>query len=190
MRIARDFHPRHTPARIIYATNVKDSYVTYVIVVSPVDELMNFGTRAPTWWHDAELSSFALKANEVETKIRLWETMQGSRFRSIPKEFVAGYCERCGLPLAKHVPHDPPGVPKPSNDSPPAAWSAWLKAALQLYQGALESLTDEEILAMPTGINKRWLKLLKVELEMRETHPRAVMERQSALDMLLEDDED
>ncbi len=43
---------------------------------------------------------------------------------------------------------------------------------------------------MPVGLNKRWLKLLAKELERREDIPRVVVEPQSALDMLLDDDED
>jgi hypothetical protein len=63
-----------------------------------------------------------------------------------------------------------------------------MKAAKQHYGDALLRLTDEELLAMPLGINKLWLRVLDEELKRRENVPKVVIEPMSALDMLLDDD--
>lgn len=172
---------------VLHSIDLKDSYVTCGVVAASLDVLVRFNRTAPFWWQDGDLSLLARKMNDVAAKLRMLDSMR-SRGAGLPREEREGYCHRCGLPLEKHVPHEPPGIQKPENGVPPAEWAPWMRASKQHYGDALLRLSDEEILAMPLGINKLWLKVLDQELKRRENVPRVVIEPMSALDMLLDDD--
>lgn len=172
---------------VLHSIDLKDSYVTCGVVAASLENLMMFSRNAPFWWQDGDLSFFSKKSNDIAAKIRMLDSLR-SRTTGLPREEREGYCGRCGLPLERHVPHEPPGVQKPDNGSPAADWGPWMRASKQHYGDALLRLTDEEILAMPLGINKLWLRTLDEELKRRENVPKVVVELQSALDMLLDDD--
>jgi hypothetical protein len=163
----------------------------YVIAAAPSSEMLGFSTDAPEWWHPGTSSKFVRRLYDVDAKVKALsrDSRYGKALREAP---VAFHCNRCGLPDAKHVPHEPQGVAKPVEGSPPQDWAPWMRAARDLYGTALRTLTDEELLRMPLGVNRLWLRLIGEELRRRDggLPYEAPVAPPSALDMLLLDDED
>lgn len=92
---------------------------------------------------------------------------------------LPGHCGQCGLPLTKHVPHQP--IPAPSNYATSETmkspeWKAYFRAKYEAYAGALESLTDDELLAMPWPSTPLWCRMMRAECEKRMTQlPKVIL---------------
>lgn len=87
------------------------------------------------------------------------------------------HCEKCCLPLDKHVEHEPPdGPPKPREINSPTdpAFQAWRRAYTGWYQKALEALTDDELMAMPLPAHGLRLWVITEDLKRRINRPRPV----------------
>lgn len=88
-----------------------------------------------------------------------------------PKGNRDTHCRTCGLPHDKHVPHDPPDVPKPEGPATAKEWGPYMRAQSKLYREALSTLTDGELLGMPVPISKRRLMDLAAEVKTRLEKP-------------------
>lgn len=77
------------------------------------------------------------------------------------------HCSTCGLPMDKHVSHDPPDVEKPDGFSCPKDWAPFIQAQNRHYQEALQTLTDAELSTMPLPISERRLRGIVAEVQAR-----------------------
>lgn len=173
---------------VIYGRGVGG--VRLILFKAKLQAFEGFGTSPPDWWLGDDLSPLQMKLARVQVQLERIDSFMSRRRGPSPSELrgapVAGYCKDCGLPTAKHVAHDPPGVKAPPRDADVKLWHPWLKALTEHYWAALKSLTDYELLEMPLIINKRRLRVLEMEIKDRLEDTRH--QPMTKLDRLLERD--
>jgi len=151
-------------------------------------QLDGFSQDPPFWWFAGEptpLHQLLARARSRREIIRSYAEKR--RMMDIPPpEMMPGCCRTCGLPLKKHVDHQPPGVQLPKDGGPLEEWKVYRKAFTEHYLTALRNLTEDELLGMSLPKGAHHLRVLEVEVKHRIDHPPEVKNR---IDLLLADDD-
>lgn len=167
------------------------SWVVALVGTNDRSMLPGFGVQPPEWYVPLESKSplelMIDRINSLEEVVRHIRARDSRYVYQTPTELlttVAGYCSGCGLPNDKHVPHKVPDFENGAIDADRV--KAYYQAFKQHYGGALEQMTEAEILQMPLPPNVRNLRVLRLDIQRRMAN---VTPPKSAIDRLLDDDE-
>ncbi len=185
MRTDRNHTYVHSDYLVIYGSESPGLWRYILVGFVGAGQCKGFGEAPPSWWFSDEnsLRSLQLRSQAQREMITRYLRHRGT---DIPKPApVPGYCRTCGLPVAKHVDHEPPGVARPGSSNA-KDWDMYRKAFVQHYRAALRTLTEDEILKMPLPHKAPHLRILEIELQWRIENP---PERKDRMDRLLEGDD-
>ncbi len=167
---------------------LEDDHWRFVLVGSnATNQFLGMRDDPPAWWKFGEVSplqGLLLRAQTRHEAIRkLLEQRPRSPNLPLPVS-VRGYCATCGLPLSKHVTHNPPGL-SPPKSTDAEDWKPYRQAFIKHYWDALQKLTEDELLRMSLPRGAHHLRVLEMEIRRRIDNPVGVKDR---LDLILGDD--